>query len=248
MKRFTLTLVTLGVCLPLLAWAAVSRPNSNNGQNTNSQKPSQFGQNQNQNGSLGPKGEHSGPPTGQGLGAGLDHHIQMIQALIDHLDQSRIPDSKRAEVKQDLETELAWMQDMKTKIDAASTPEELTQLRQEIITHVQEVRANRQQKLSQGVQIPQTSPAEAAQNISTHFSQIESSLSSKGVDTTDLHSAIQEYDQAAADIQTAFSQVSGEKNYDNLVALRDQLSTVQEKAGVVRNLIQSLLTSLTSRQ
>lgn len=219
-----------------MAGATIVKPNSNKNLNQNF--------NQNTEKTLQhPPSLKEFQKTPSSLGGGLEQHIKMIRFKLDHLADSQIADDKRAVVQADLEAELVWAEAMVVRVAAAESQEAQAELKEEIKAHLLEVRRQRQEKLSQQAELPTTSPYDKAEEIGQHFAVIVEQLKTQGLDTAELEQGVSAYNQMVEDGQVGFSRVTEEKSFEHVKDLRDQLQAMREQGLLVRNLIQSILTS-----
>lgn len=250
MKKILFGLVTIGITLPLVAGAQMMRPFFHS---ANSTPPAAAHTNlemeQSENApkkipkkTLNKKSELAPFETKpKDFGSGLDKHAELIQLQLDRLESSQIPEDKRDMVREELLAELAWLAEMQAKLEAAETQEEQDALEAEAKEHITQIKEERRQRLAQAADLPTESPFNRAEAVGAHVQDVVEQLEQQGKDVVELQQALDEYLAAVSQGQELFAGVEGDKTYERLIAIRDQLKLVREKGQVMRNLLPSLL-------
>lgn len=247
MKKFILSIVVLGVSLPLVAGAEVFRPLMQMNQNQRQELP-QSSPLKKEMQEKKPVQQEADLPSlkpfqklPQNLSGGLEKHAELIQLQLDHLDTSQVPPGKRDMVRTELEAELLWIAEVQGKLQQAESEEEKQALQAEVAQHITQLKEDRRQRLAQAAELPTESPFNKAEEVGVQFQVVVDRLEEQGEDVSQLKVALEEYVSSVQAGQQIFVEANEQKTYEQLVALRDQLQLVRQKGRTMRNLLQSLL-------
>lgn len=175
-------------------------------------------------------------------GEAFDFHHDLLAQRIERLQaNTTIPDDKKQELIDNFTEEISWIEQKNAELEAAGTAEERISIRQEIVDHVHSVRTEQRQTLADSVKLPDQSPSQLAEQIGDRFSQIADHLTAAGKDTTELDTAIKDYQTAVTALNAAYTAVQTDKSVDTLAALRDSITAVRAAGSAVRNAVQSIV-------